>query len=113
VSILASQRIHIIAQDLGYTCSAPRRVTLPEDVVRWDTNRANNKRLRARKQRWQAWSAARAAARSQGEETPSEPESSGGGDEEEDKDEEEGEITTPPHSPPPEDLPSPSDLFSQ
>jgi hypothetical protein len=107
VSILASQRIRIIAQDLGYTRSAPRRVTLPEDVVRRDTNHANNEWLRAQKQRWQAWSATRATARSQGEETPSEPESSGGGDEEE------GEITPPPHSPPPEDLPSPGDLFSQ
>jgi hypothetical protein len=53
------------------------------------------------------------AARVQGEETPSEPESSGDDDEEEDKDKEEGKITTSPHSLPPEDLPSLGDLFSQ
>jgi hypothetical protein len=60
----------------------------------------------------QAWSAAQAAVRAQGEETPSEPESLGGGNEE-DEDEEDGEVSPLPHSPPPNDLPSLGDLFGQ
>jgi hypothetical protein len=64
---------------------------LPEDVVRWKANRADNE---------------------EGEITPSKPESSGD-NEEEDEDEEEGEITPSPHSPPPEDLPLLGDLFNQ
>jgi hypothetical protein len=70
--------------------SAPQGVTLPEHVVSWDANRANNKWLRALRQRRQAWSAAWAAARAPEEETPSEIESSRGGDEEEDEDEKRG-----------------------
>jgi hypothetical protein len=97
-------------QGLGYAHSALRGVTLPEDVVRQESNRADNERQQARRQ---LWSATRAAARARGEETPSELESSGDGDEEEDEDEEEGEITPSPHSPPHEDLPSLGDLFSQ
>jgi hypothetical protein len=107
VSISASQRICILAQDLGYARSALRRFTLPEDVVRREANRANSERLRARRQRKRAWTAARTAVRAWVQETPSELESLGGGDEEE------GEVTPPPHSPPHEDLPSPDDLFSQ
>jgi hypothetical protein len=41
VSISASQRICIIAQDLGYAHNALRGVTLPEDVVRWEANNAS------------------------------------------------------------------------
>jgi hypothetical protein len=52
------------------------------------------------------------AAREQGEDTPSEPESLGGDDEEEDKDEKEVVVTPPPHSLPLEDIPSLVDLFS-
>jgi hypothetical protein len=99
-------------QDLRYSCNAPRGVTLPEDAARWETNRAENERQQAQRQRRRLWSATRAATRAWGEETPSEPESSGDDDEEEDEDEEEGEITHSP-SPPPEDLPSLGDLFSQ
>jgi hypothetical protein len=90
-------------QGLGYACNAPRGVTLPKDVVRWEANCANNERQRARKQRRQLWSATRVTARMRGEETPSEPESSGDFDVE-DEDNEEGEITPSSHSPPLVDL---------
>jgi hypothetical protein len=53
-----------------------RGVTLPEDVARWDDNCANNEQLRARRQKRLDSSAARAAARAQEEETPSEPQTS-------------------------------------
>jgi hypothetical protein len=65
-------------QDLGYACSTARGggVTLPEEVVRWEANRADNEWGQARKQRWQLRSAAQNAVRAWGEETPSVPESS-------------------------------------
>jgi hypothetical protein len=66
-------------QDLGYVCSAPQGVTIPEDAVRRELNHINNER---------AWSAARVAMRAQGFDTPSEPDSLGGDDEEENEDEE-------------------------
>jgi hypothetical protein len=98
-------------QGFGYARSAPSGVTLPEDVVSWEANRADNERQQARRQLCgAAWVAVR--ARGGGEETPSEPKPSGDGNEEEDEDEEEGEITPCPHSLPPEDLPSLGDLFS-
>jgi hypothetical protein len=62
--------------DLGYACSAPRGVTLREDVVRREANHAYNERWQARKHRRRLRSAARMAVRARGKETPSEPESS-------------------------------------
>jgi hypothetical protein len=91
VSNFASQHIHILMQDLGYARNASQWVTLPEEATRWEVNRANNERLQAWRQMRQAWSAAQAAVRAQGEETPSKPESLGGGNEE-DEDEEDGEF---------------------
>jgi hypothetical protein len=90
----------------------PEGVTLPEDVVGREANLVYSKQMQAWRQRRRDWSAAWAAARARGQETPSEPESSGGDNEEDDKDGEEGEVTPPPHSPLPEDLPSLGDLFS-
>jgi hypothetical protein len=102
-------------QDLWYARSASQGVTLPEDAVRQETNRAKNERQQAQRQRRRLQSAVRAVARAQGGGgTPSEPESSGDDDDEEDEDEEEGEITSsPPNLPPPKDLPSLGNLFSQ
>jgi hypothetical protein len=102
-------------QDLWYARSASQGVTLPEDAVRQETNRAKNERQQAQRQRRRLQSAVRAVARAQGGGgTPSEPESSGDDDDEEDEDEEEGEITpSPPPLPPPKDLPSLGNLFSQ
>jgi hypothetical protein len=88
-------------------------VTLPKDVVRREANNTNNKQLWVRRQRRHSWSAAWAAARARGEETPFELESLGGDDEEADEDKEEGEVTPPPHSLPPEDFPSFGALFSR
>jgi hypothetical protein len=82
--------MHVPMQDLGYAHSAPWEVTLPEDVVRREDNRAYSERLWAQRQR-----------------------TSGGDDEEEDEDGEEWEVTPPPQSPPPEDLPSFGGIFSQ
>jgi hypothetical protein len=45
VSIYASQCIHILMQVLGYAHSAPRGVTLPEDVASREAYRINNERL--------------------------------------------------------------------
>jgi hypothetical protein len=64
------------AQGLGCVHSDPWGVTLPEDVVRREANRADNERQRARKQRRQLRSAAQASMRAHGEETPSESRSS-------------------------------------
>jgi hypothetical protein len=100
-------------QGPGYPCSAPRGVTLHEDVARREANRADNERKQAWRQRRWLWSAARGVVRARGKETPSKPESSRDGDEEEDEHEEEGEITPSPHSSPLEDLPSLGDLLSQ
>jgi hypothetical protein len=81
--------------------------------VRREANGTHGEWLQVWRQRRRALSAARAAARVWGEDTPFELKSSGGDDEEEDEDEEEGEVTPPLHSPPPENLPSLSDLFSR
>jgi hypothetical protein len=40
-----------------------RRVTIHEDAVRWEDNRAYNERLQVRRQRRQAWSAGREGRR--------------------------------------------------
>jgi hypothetical protein len=90
----------------------PKGVTLPEDVVRQEANIVYSEQLQARRQRRWDWSAAWAAVRLRGQETPSEPESSGGDNEEEDEGEEEGEVTPPPHSLLLEGLPSLGDIFS-
>jgi hypothetical protein len=88
-------------QDLGYACSAPQGVTLPEDVVRHEANRVDNERQEARRHRTWLRSAAQTPARAWGGgETPSESESSGDDDVEEDEDKEEGEITLSCQSPP-------------
>jgi hypothetical protein len=113
VPVSASYHMRVPMQELRYAHNAPQGVTLPEDVVRWEANHVYSKRLWAQRQgRWD-WSAARAAARAQGEETPSRLESSGGDDEEENEDGEEGEVTPPPHSSPLKDLPSLGDIFSR
>jgi hypothetical protein len=91
---------------LGVCIATHTGVTLPEHVARWEANRADNERQCVRKQRRQLRSAARAAARARGEETPSESWSSGA-------DEEEREIISSPRSPSPKSLPSPGDLFRQ
>jgi hypothetical protein len=111
--LLFFHRIRVLMQDVGYACSALWGVTLPDDAVRREANRANNEQQWAQRQRRQVRSASRAAERARGEETPSELESSGDVVEEEGEDEEEGEVTPSPHSPPPEDLPSLGNLFSQ
>jgi U3 small nucleolar RNA-associated protein 14 len=87
----------------------PHGVTLLEDVVRREANRAMNERHRTWKQR-RLRSTARAATEAHGEGTPSESESSGDSVEDEDEDGE-GEIISPPQSPPPESLLSLGDLF--
>jgi hypothetical protein len=74
----------------------PVGVTIPEDVVRRESNYAYSERLKVRRQRRHAWITARSAVMAQGEDTPSEPESSGEDDKEKDKDGEEGEVTPPP-----------------
>jgi hypothetical protein len=91
-------------QDVGYAQSTPRGVTLPKDVARWEANRVYNEQLLER---------CLGGRESEGDESPSEPESSGGASDEEDEDEEEGQVTPPFHSPPPKDIPSLSDLFNQ
>jgi hypothetical protein len=53
-------------QDLGYTHSVPRGVTVPKDVATREANRINNERLWAWKQRKWAWSAAWVATRASG-----------------------------------------------
>jgi hypothetical protein len=90
-------------------CTTGEGVTLYEDAVRREANRALNELLRERRQRWQAWSVARMAVWARGQDTPSEPESS----EEDEEDEEEGEVIPlpPPHSPLCEALPSLDDIF--
>jgi hypothetical protein len=100
--------------------SAPRGVTLPKDVARWEASRADNERQQVRRQRKWLWSTTRAVAKACTgggggglEETFSKPESSGDDDEVDDEDKEEGEITPSPHSPPPKDVPSIGDLCSQ
>jgi hypothetical protein len=105
VSISASQHMRILTQGLGHARSAPRGVTLPKDAVRWEANHTHNEWLLVQRQRRQAWSATRAAARVRGVDTPSDLESLGGDDEEEDEDEEEGDVTPPPNSPPPKSSP--------
>jgi hypothetical protein len=87
----------------------PTRVTLPEDATRQEAKRVNNERRHVQKQRRWLRSAAYAATRARGEETPYKLEFSGD-DEEEDEDEEEGEIISSPCSLPPKSLPSLGDI---
>jgi hypothetical protein len=92
--------------------SNPWGVTLLEDVVMWEANRAVNERQRVQKQRRRHMSAAQVAAEACGEETPSKSESSGDGGEEEDENGE-GEIISPTQSPTPENLLSLDELFGR
>jgi hypothetical protein len=105
--------MHVLAQALGCSHSAPWDVTLPEDVVRWEANHAYSERLQVWRQKRWAFCTAWAVARARGQDTPSEPKSSGGDNEEEDEEGEEGEVTPPPHSPPRETLPSLGDVFGR
>jgi hypothetical protein len=86
-TIISSNRAHDLTQGLGYARSVPRGVNLPEDVVKREANRAHNEKMWARKQKGQAWSATRRAARERGEDIPTEPGSSG-------EEEEEGEVAS-------------------
>jgi hypothetical protein len=77
----------VYAQGLGCVCSEPRGVTMPKDVARQETNRADNERHHAWNQRRRVRSTSQAVARAQGEETLSKL-GSLGADEEEGEDEE-------------------------
>jgi hypothetical protein len=100
-------------QGLGCVRSAPRGVSLHEDVARWAANRVDKERQHARRQRSRLRSAARSTVRAREEETPFKPESSGDDDEEEGEEEEEGETICSPHPPSLEDLPPLGDLFNR
>jgi hypothetical protein len=82
---------------------------LPEDMERWEANRAENEWQRAKTKRM-AQRRCPGCRKGVGGGTPSKLESSG--DDEEDKDEEEGEIIFP-RSPLPENLHSPGDSFGR
>jgi hypothetical protein len=47
--ILFFQRIRVLMKDFGFTRSAPRGVTLPEDAARREANGANNEWQQARR----------------------------------------------------------------
>jgi hypothetical protein len=97
VPIYASKNMCIFYAGSRVCTQCPMGVTLPEDTVRREANHIHSERLRVRRQRRRAWSAAQATARERGEDTPSEPESFRGDNEVEDEDEEEGEVTPPSH----------------
>jgi hypothetical protein len=77
-------------KDPGHVRSTPPVVTLLEDTMRWEANCADNEKQQTWAEKRRLWSTARTAARTRGEETPSEPESTGDNDVEEDEDKEEG-----------------------
>jgi hypothetical protein len=103
-AILSSHHARDLIQGLGYACSVPWGINLPEDVAKREVNHARNEKLWARKQRRQALSAAHREARERGEDTPTK---LGSLDEDEEGG---GEVTPPPLSPPCVTLPPFNDI---